>query len=354
MKNPSMCAFSIRPVILCVEDEPSLLRDLCDELRAAGYEPIGVPDVAKAQNLLTQLTPSMIVCDINLPGKSGLEFMSELRTGDLLRDVPFMLLTALADREHVLRGKWAGADDYLVKPVDYDILLASVASRLAQVGRMQSNYLTQLQQQSNEQLLQWTNVLDKISHCALVCDAALGVRFANRAAYSLCRDAEHGLLSVGGAGQIVLHGDIVQHADVRQFLIGDREAAKVDITSHGATPKNWQVSLLALGERRASQARRDESFVVFLSDLSQRHLHNRAGLARRFSLTPTEMQVASLLIDGLTKQEMSEQMNVSAATMAYHLRNLFSKTDTKRQAELVAMLMSVAWNDIAMPASARH
>ena len=95
----------------------------------------------------------------------------------------------------------------------------------------------------------------------------------------------------------------------------------------------------------------ENSFVVFLSDLSQRQLHNKAALARRFSLTPTELQVASLLTDGLTKQEMCEQMKVSAATMAYHLRNLFSKTDTNRQAELVALLMAAAWNDIALPLS---
>ena len=69
---------------------------LWEELRAAGYEPVGVPDVERAQNLLSQLTPAMIVCDVNLPGKSGLEFMSELRTGEHLSDVPFMLLTALA------------------------------------------------------------------------------------------------------------------------------------------------------------------------------------------------------------------------------------------------------------------
>ncbi|MBF5003122.1 response regulator [Diaphorobacter caeni] len=343
-----------RPIILCVEDEPSLLHDLCEELRAAGYEPVGVPDVERAQNLLSQLTPAMIVCDVNLPGKSGLEFMSELRTGEHLSDVPFMLLTALADREHVLCGKRAGADDYLVKPVDYDMLLASIASRLAQVGRLQASHRTRLRQQSNELLLQWTNVLDKISHCALVCDAALGVRFANRAAYSLCRDGDNSLLSVDDMGQIALNGDIVRHPDVRQFLAGDGEAVKIDISSRTGAPRNWQVSMLALGERSAVTPVRDESFVVFLSDLSQRHLHNRAALARRFSLTPTEMQVASLLIDGLTKQEMCEQLNVSAATTAYHLRNLFSKTDTKRQAELVAMLMSVAWNDIAMPASARH
>ena len=344
-----------RPIILCVEDEPTLLRDLCEELQDAGYETLGVPDVWQAQQALQNFTPALIVCDVNLPGKIGLEFMAEVRSHEALHDVPFMLLTALTDREHVLRGKREGADDYLLKPVDYDLLLASIESRLAQVQRMHSSYRSQLQQQSDELLLQWTHVLDKVSHCALVCDATLGVRFANRAAYSLCNHADEGLISVDQLGQIVLHPEILRHAGIQAFLQSDDEAVKVEIAApRSASLKAWQVSMLALRERsRSAESPQTSSasFVVFLSDLGQRQLHNKGALAKRFSLTPTELQVASMLTDGLTKQEMCEQMKVSAATMAYHLRNLFSKTDTNRQAELVALLMAAAWNDIALPLS---
>ena len=51
-------------------------------------------------------------------------------------DIPFIFLTALADRNDVLIGKQAGADDYLVKPIDYEILLATIAARLEQVARV--------------------------------------------------------------------------------------------------------------------------------------------------------------------------------------------------------------------------
>jgi len=339
-----------RPSILCIEDEPQLLADLCEELSAAGYAPVGVPDIEQARQKLSASTPSLIICDVNLPGMSGMEFLSEVRERNLLPGVPFMLLTALSDREDVLRGKWAGADDYLVKPVDYDMLLASVASRLAQVGRLQVSHQAQMRSRVGELLSQWTNVLDKVSHCALVCDAQLGVRFANRAAYSLCGSAGEGLLSVDSAGMLQLNRSIVGHPEVQSFLRGSLESLRVDIASQESPRRHWQVSLLAMGERHPAPGH-DESFVVFLSDLRQRTLHNRAALGRRFGLTPTEVQVASLLTDGLSKQEMCEQMHVSAATMAYHLRNLFHKTDTSRQAELVTVLLAVAWNDIVMPSS---
>ncbi len=349
-------------VILCVEDEPTLLSDLCDELRGAGYEVIGVPDVPQARQVLARVMPALIVCDIQLPGPSGLEFMAQVRADEALCEIPFMLLTAQTGRDHVLRGKREGADDYLPKPVDYDLLLASVESRLAQVRRMHSSFRTQMQQRSDALLQHWTAVLDKVSHCALICDAALGVRFANRAAFSLYRSAEDGLLVLSPTGQIGLHPHITGHAGVLAFLHGDADSAKVEISSNGQGDRRttWQISLLALNERTPGWQRngvgdvtRDTSFVVFLSDLRQRQLHNQGALARRFSLTPTELQVASLLTDGLTKQEMCERLEVSASTMSYHLRNLFSKTETNRQAELVALLMAVAWNDISLTPSAR-
>lgn len=336
-----------RPVILCVEDEPTLLQDLCEVLEESGYDPVGASDVDQAHYVLERIAPALVVCDISMPGRNGLEFMADLRAeGGPLSGVPFMMLTGLAEREDVLRGKRAGADDYLVKPVDYELLLASIESRLAQSRRMQTAHDSQMQQQADALRFQWTNVLDKVSQCALVCDAQLGVRFANRAAYSLCRsDGRDGLLSVGAKGSIALHSLVLEHPEVRSFLKGGLESLKIELYRQDAGRKAWQVSLLSLGARVGAA----DSFVVFLSDLTQRQLHNKAALARRFSLTPTEVQVASLLTDGLSKQEMGAQMNVSAATMAYHLRNLFSKTGTGRQAELVALLMSVAWNDIVLP-----
>lgn len=344
------------PIILCVEDDFTLLNDLCDELRESGYQPVAAADVQQAWQVLEHITPDLILCDVGLPRVSGIEFMQEIRSRDVLSDVPFMLLTAMADRDHILRGRRAGADDYLVKPVDYDMVLASVAARLTQVGRIQRSHAVQLQQHAHELLFQWTNVLDKVSQCALVCGHDLSVRFANRAAYSLCKATSDSPLIVDDEGKIALHPDILGHPQVRAFLRADTEAAKVDIAASGGKRKNWQVSLLALGERKRTAqtptqtpSSEAEAFVIFLSDLSQRHLHNKAALTRRFALTPTEVQVASLLTDGLTKQEMCERMGVSATTMAFHLRNLFQKTGTKRQAELVALLMSVAWNDIVLP-----
>lgn len=63
-----------------------------------------------------------IILDINLPGKDGLQVCRELREKE--KDVPIIMLTSRSSKEDMITGLEAGADDYLVKPFDYDILIA--------------------------------------------------------------------------------------------------------------------------------------------------------------------------------------------------------------------------------------
>ncbi len=83
--------------------------------------------------------------------------------------------------------------------------------------------------------------------------------------------------------------------------------------------------------------------MLFITELDQPAVNMGHTLAHQFSLTPTEAQVASMLIEGMTKQQMCMQLKVTTSTMAFHLRNLFSKTQTNRQAELVGVLLSRAY-----------
>src|SRR5699024_1507946 len=125
----------------------------------------------------------------------------------------FVFLTALSDPREVVAGKRFGADDYLVKPIDYDLLLATVEARLRQVGRIR---------------------------------------------------------------------------DARQ-----NTAAPLDATLS-----------------------RDS-----------------------YELTPAESRVAIALSEGNQPLEVAHSLNISRTTVAFHLRNIYAKTGTNRQAELVALLL---------------
>lgn len=117
--------------LLCIEDEPEILRDLAEELADHGFS---VAQAASAEAALPQMereTPDLVICDMQMPGMTGIELLRTLRArADTLAQVPFVFLTAFADRETAIDGRRAGADDYLVKPVDYDLLIAAVESHL--------------------------------------------------------------------------------------------------------------------------------------------------------------------------------------------------------------------------------
>lgn len=128
-----------RFVILCVEDEGQLRRDIADELAEAGYEVLEAGSGEGALEHLAQTRPDLILCDISMPGLSGYAVLNALldKGGDYA-EIPFVFLSALADPRQIVEGKRLGADDYLVKPIDYDLLLATVHARLRQITRIRA------------------------------------------------------------------------------------------------------------------------------------------------------------------------------------------------------------------------
>lgn len=203
-----------QPVILCVEDEVQLRHDIRDELVEAGYNVVEAADGRQALEKLAQIRPDLILCDISMPVLNGYDLLMEVQNQwPDHADIPFVFLSALADPAHVVDGKRLGADDYLVKPVDYDLLLATVEARLRQIDRVRS-----------------------------------------------VRPAEP--------------------------VVAD--------------------------------------FAV---------------LVETFGLTPTEVRLAEALTQGGTLAQIAADFDVSRSTIAFHMSNIFQKTGTGRQAELVALLL---------------
>ena len=122
--------------ILCAEDEPSLRHDLVEELSDAGYTVLEAANGEEALMAITTLRPNLVLCDVNMPRLTGFELLKRVRESDEeLADVPFIFLTAYGERADLIQGRELGADDYMVKPVDFDLLLATVRARLESTAR---------------------------------------------------------------------------------------------------------------------------------------------------------------------------------------------------------------------------
>jgi DNA-binding response OmpR family regulator len=114
--------------LLLVEDEPALARGLADNFREEGYD---VAVVARGDLVLAAIRdarPDLLVLDVMLPGRSGLDVLRDLRAaGDTL---PVLMLTAKGDVVDRVVGLELGADDYLPKPFAVRELLARVRALL--------------------------------------------------------------------------------------------------------------------------------------------------------------------------------------------------------------------------------
>jgi DNA-binding response OmpR family regulator len=114
--------------ILVVEDDPSVLRGLADNLRFEGYEVLTAADGETALRLTRERQPDLVVLDLMLPKLSGYEVCRKVR--DEGRATPILMLTARSDECDRVLGLDLGADDYVTKPFSVRELLARVRALL--------------------------------------------------------------------------------------------------------------------------------------------------------------------------------------------------------------------------------
>lgn len=109
--------------ILIVEDNAELCGLLCDFLRAENYTVSTAETAEKALSLYEKYGARLVLLDINLPGLDGFAVCKKIREQD---NIPIIILTARVDKEDKLNGILLGADDYIEKPYDIDILIAKI------------------------------------------------------------------------------------------------------------------------------------------------------------------------------------------------------------------------------------
>lgn len=102
--------------ILVVEDEPAIQELLALNIKQAGYNAMRSLSAEHAQQLLRETLPDLILLDWMLPGMSGIEYAKRLKSDNLTKSIPIIMLTARGDEYDKVRGLEVGADDYVTKP----------------------------------------------------------------------------------------------------------------------------------------------------------------------------------------------------------------------------------------------
>jgi two-component system phosphate regulon response regulator PhoB len=119
-----------KPRILIIEDERTLVEPLAYNLRREGFDVLTAYDGQDGLRQAQVKLPDLIVLDLMLPLKPGLEVCKELRAGSQTRRIPIIMLTAKAEESDQLVGFAVGADDYVTKPYSMKILIERIRKEL--------------------------------------------------------------------------------------------------------------------------------------------------------------------------------------------------------------------------------
>jgi len=103
--------------VLIVDDFATMRRILKNILRQIGFTNIYEADNGKnALNMLKKQKFDLILCDWNMPEMSGLELLNKVRSDNELKDMPFVMVTAEAQKNNIIQAVQAGVSNYVVKP----------------------------------------------------------------------------------------------------------------------------------------------------------------------------------------------------------------------------------------------
>jgi DNA-binding response OmpR family regulator/DNA-binding CsgD family transcriptional regulator len=332
--------------ILCVEDEPDLRSDLCEELVAAGYEVDEAGNGQQALDILRDKRFDLVLCDITMPRMSGLQLLRHVREEPSMADLPFVFLTALAGRQDIIAGKEAGVDDYLTKPIDFDLMLITIAARLDQVARIKGKKPAPdaaEERSLRASLLGADAALNRIAVGVFLLDSQRKVIFRNRRADELLAEADgislsrEDLLRGEKPQQTQALRDIVDRT-INKLASGSRQSSEAVALSRESGKRPLIAVACPLGKGPAGAG--EPAVGLFVTDPEWRSNDAAEAVAHLYGLSPAETRLALALARGLRIDEIADEFGLSRNTVSYTLKNLFRKTETDRQADLISLFIS--------------
>jgi DNA-binding response OmpR family regulator len=112
--------------ILVVDDE----KDICDIMKRIlekeGYEVFEAYNGQEALSKVFEISPDMIIIDVQMPGKNGFEVCREIRKDPIYKELPVLMLTVRNSKEDRIQGFTSGVDEYMVKPFDMNEITARI------------------------------------------------------------------------------------------------------------------------------------------------------------------------------------------------------------------------------------
>jgi two-component system alkaline phosphatase synthesis response regulator PhoP len=192
--------------ILIADDEPDILEIVHYNLKQEGYEVYTAKDGDDALAKAKQLRPDLIILDIMMPKKSGVEVCSILRTQPAFKDTLIIFLTALSDESSQIKGLDTGADDYVNKPISTKVLVSRVNALFRRIARPDN--------ENNSSSLQFDNLL--------IDPQQYLVKVNNEEITLAKKEFELLYLLAARPGRVFLRNEILNQVWGNDVIVGDR------------------------------------------------------------------------------------------------------------------------------------
>jgi two-component system NtrC family sensor kinase len=215
--------------ILAVDDSETYLQALADALRQDNYDVALARTGEEALELLALQPVDCILLDLMMPGIGGLETCRRLKFVPVLRDIPVVMLTSIEDRETMIEGLGAGADDFISKSSDFAVLHARVIAQLRRKQFEDENRTFREQLLHNELEAEQARAAKEVAEvrAALVEELEVKNKELDAFSYSVAHDLRAPLRSIDGFSLALLesYSDKIDE-EGQQYLRYVRESAQ--------------------------------------------------------------------------------------------------------------------------------
>jgi DNA-binding NarL/FixJ family response regulator len=337
-RNDMKLTYPSRPHILCVDNDAAFRMQLTAELARAGFAVTCAGTARAALAIARHRRPDLILCSLSAPASGGFELLEALRAAEgRLAATPFIFLADAAGRDELLLGKQLGVDDYVAKPVDYELLLATIGSRLSQIGRVRLAALAENDAEGQSQT-GLTSELDRQVTALQLRHLGIGLMVVARDRQIFTADpiAEHLLEEGDGlcrhAGRLASPSAKTAKA-LREALRG---IDRIPNQSVVVARRDRQPLLLLLSRTYDAHA------LITITAPERPPLLSENTVAALYGLTPMEAKVSIAIASGKRPDEICASLHIAQSTINFHLNNVFRKTGTSRQVDLATLVMRTA------------
>ena len=301
--------------VLIIDDEINLTDNIAMFLSNKNFSVIkaynGIDGIQKA----IEHSPDIILCDITMPDINGYDVFNTLSDINSTKSIPFLFLTAKSSSKDILFGLQLGADSYITKPFDLNILLDIINKKL-------NKFTTVASIKQNE--------LDYIIENPLISIIILKNNIiinANKNAYNLFGYQQNQLINLNLSYLFSTNSYNKIITEINKININSQKTAILNLQAISKNNQPFDI----INYIYTIKIKNDKLFVFNIQKYNQQPSHEKLNL----NLTTREIEILKLTALGFTNKEIADKLFISKRSVDKHKENIIKKTNVKNITELL-------------------